>query len=376
MFEERYDVTNHTNVVRPWIEVIDQSELPAQTGSRVISWIGRKEQRSYSTYTFLSRRGCIRLGPTILRSGDPFGIFSNQRSSDARQSLLVLPYFVDLGYFLSPIGLLPGGKAQQFRTTEVTPHAAGVREYSPGDSLNRIHWASSAKRQKLMVKEFERDPQSDLWVFMDAQKGLHGRLAYMPPEQLADQLFFLKKQKSIELPPDSFEYAVSICASVCRYFIRTGQAVGLYANNKNLLSIQPERGERQLGKILEALAYLEPDGSQNFQNLIEAHRGHIPRGSSVVIITPSIDDELIRGIAMLTLRDMYPVVVLVDQNAFGGTYDINGALARLESNNIPVAVIKQTNNLKEAIEDGFVFIPDSYQYGINKQYHPGIWEKN
>jgi uncharacterized protein (DUF58 family) len=60
--------------------------------------------------------------------------------------------------FPLPSGLLSGGEALRRRTHQITPNAAGVRDYAPGDPLNRIHWISTARRRRLMVKEFELDP--------------------------------------------------------------------------------------------------------------------------------------------------------------------------------------------------------------------------
>jgi hypothetical protein len=55
-------------------------------------------------------------------------------------------------------GLLSGGEALRRRTHYVTTNASGVRDYAPGDSFSRIHWRSTARRNRLIVKEFELDP--------------------------------------------------------------------------------------------------------------------------------------------------------------------------------------------------------------------------
>jgi uncharacterized protein (DUF58 family) len=42
-----------------------------------------------------------------------------------------------------------------------------VRDYEPGDSFSRIHWRSTARRDRLVVKEFELDPLADIWIVPD-----------------------------------------------------------------------------------------------------------------------------------------------------------------------------------------------------------------
>jgi uncharacterized protein (DUF58 family) len=160
VFEESFELINPSYLPRLFVEVRNDSSLPAAAGSRVLTMIGGKEDRTYLARTWLTQRGAFPLGPTTLGSGDPFGFFSIKRTFPSTASLLVLPMIIPVANFPSPAGLLPGGKAIQRKSYDVTPHASGVREYVHGDPLKRIHWPSTARRGKLMVKEFEQDPQS------------------------------------------------------------------------------------------------------------------------------------------------------------------------------------------------------------------------
>ncbi len=318
IFEERFEVVNKSRYVRPWLTVKDGSRLPGSGGSRVLSWIGPHELRNYSAYTLLSQRGQFQLGPTIISSGDPFGLFKNSHSFKSRQSLLVLPLIVDLQRFPFPPGLLPGGKAKRQRTPDITPHAASVREYAPGNSLNRIHWPSSIRKDRLMVKEFEEDPRADVWIFLDAQGEVNTSLPYkrIPPK--VDQFWTWQRKVKVSLPPDSFEYGVSAAASICRFFIRQGQSVGFASAGQQVVNLPAERGDRQMGKILETLAFLQGNGKLPLYALVQGLFTQLPRGSTVVLITPSPDESILGAVDALTYRDMRPVVVLIDPETFGG----------------------------------------------------------
>ena len=61
---------------------------------------------------------------------------------------------------------LPG----KHRNTEVSPYAISVRDYYPGDPLRRIDWKTTARLDKLMVKEFEEDPQATVWILLDGDE--------------------------------------------------------------------------------------------------------------------------------------------------------------------------------------------------------------
>ncbi|MDP2995449.1 MAG: DUF58 domain-containing protein, partial [Anaerolineales bacterium] len=165
VFEEHFEVRNAAWPACLWLEIINQSNLPMAGGSRLLTGIGPHQRRFYTARTLLYRRGAFLLGPTSMASGDPFGLFTIRKQVLARDTLVVLPMTVPITNFPPSPGLLPGGRAIRQRTSDVTPHAAGVREYVPGDPMKRIHWPSTAHRGRFMVKEFEQDPQADIWLF-------------------------------------------------------------------------------------------------------------------------------------------------------------------------------------------------------------------
>ena len=317
IFEERFEIHNRSRLGHLWIEVKDLSPLPRNRGSRVISQIGPKQYRSYTSRTLLLRRGAFPLGPTQLISGDPFGMFASEKSIPNNQQLVVLPFFVSLDHFANPAGNLPGGRALRRKSPEVTPYAAGVREYAPGDPLSRIHWKTTAHRDRIMVKEFEQDPQADIWILVDAQLGVNITDQVNQNQDIQDEFLVLPHKVNIPLEGSSFEYSVSVAASLANYYILRGRSVGFACAGSALTIIPAERGERQLGKILETLAYIQPEGKLPLMGLIEGQANQITRGSTVVLITALSSDSILVAVDSLLRRDLKPVVVLVDPSTFG-----------------------------------------------------------
>ncbi len=353
VFEERFTVRNRLDITRLWVEVEDHSTLPGAGGSRVLSMLTRHEDRSYWAYTLLTRRGEFTLGPTVLRSGDLFGLFCKEKTVENPRNLLVFPYLVDLNTFPMPAGVLTGGRVLRRRATETTPHAAGVREYAPGDSLARIHWLTTARRDRLMVKEFDQDPQADVYVFLDGcseEQVINSDVVAASPR--VEQIFWRKHLRT-ELPDSTFEYGVSVAASVGKYFIKKGQAVGFASAGQIFTVLSAERGERQMGKLLETLALLRPEGNLPINGLVEAEAPHLPRGSTVVMVTSSVHDDVLLAVDGLLFRDMRPVVVLVDAASFGGESGAVDLLVGLRSRQIPVAMMRRGDLLQEVLENGF-----------------------
>ena len=78
-----------------------------------------------------------------------------------------------------------------------------------------------------------------------------------------------------------------------------------------------EKGVRQLGKILETLAFLRPEGQTPLHGLVLAQAGNLPRGCSVVLISSSTSPSLVIAADTLIRRDLKPIVVFINPSGFG-----------------------------------------------------------
>ncbi|MEP7135026.1 MAG: DUF58 domain-containing protein [Chloroflexota bacterium] len=350
IFEEHYEIINSSFIPKLWLEISNETTMPHATGSRVITLLRGRQKRSYTARTWLTSRGGFLLGPTTVTSGDPFGIFRVSKSFPGTASLVVLPMMVNVSEFLSPPGLLPGGKAIRRKSQDITPHASGVREYVAGDAVKRIHWPTSIRRNQLMVKEFEQDPQAEVWLFLDTQKSVHfakpGELYEAPP---VDDLFLLKRRKP-KLAPSTLEYSISITASLAHYFLDQRRSVGFVsASGRTYKVITAERSERQEAKILEELAFLQAESTFTLSTLVTAQMGQLPQGSSAILVTPTVSPELLLGVDSLQRRSLRPVVVLLMLQSFG-TRASNEDLAKsLAERNVPVCRIYCEADLSETL---------------------------
>jgi uncharacterized protein (DUF58 family) len=349
IFEEHYEIINRSRLPRLWIEVRDESPLPGSRGSHVLTMIGGRETRSYLARTRLTDRGLFPLGPTVLASGDPFGLFPVSRRVDSPDCLLVYPLLVDVRGFPNPPGLLPGGEALRRRTQQITSNAAGVREYATGDPLNRIHWMSTARRNRLMVKEFELDPLGDVWLFVDAMKSVQAALPYQHPE--FDPQDIWRRKVHYDLPPNTLEYSVCAAASLAQYYIENGRSLGIVFADQDLRVLPADRGGRQLGKALELLSMLQEEGTLPLQSLVEAQVRYLTRGSTVVMITPSTSEAVYRTADMVLRRGLRPIVVLVEAATFGGRLSINSVMGALQAMNVPISRIGRGDDLSLALSN-------------------------
>lgn len=349
IFEEHFEVWNTSKLPKLSLEIANESSIPNATGSRLITLLRPRQKRLYTARTWITKRGGFQLGPTRITSGDPFGIFRVSRVFPATSTLMVLPMIFRVNEFLSPPGLLPGGRAIRRKSIDITPHAAGVREYATGDAMKRIHWPTSIRRDQLMVKEFEQDPQAEVWLFLDTYKSVH---VEKPGEELVspvDDLILLKRPK-FTLPRSTLEYSISITASLAHYFLDQRRSVGLVTSlGRSYKVIPAERSERQEAKILEALAFLQAESNFTFPSLVTAQMGQLPQGSSAILVTPMIWTELLIGVDSLQRRHLRPVVVLLMAQSFGSRTSNEDLAKSLAERNVPVCRVYCDADLSETL---------------------------
>lgn len=338
--EERLAVRNLGNLPKLWLEVRDQSDLPGHHPSKVVVGLGARQERVWVVRTRALQRGRYRLGPLALTSGDPFGLFRVTRRIQSTNQVVVYPATVALPDFPLPVGIAPGGDALRRRTHYITPNAAGVRDYVPGDSYNRIHWRSTARRDRLMVKEFELDPLADVWLFLDGDRAVQAGQATPVVEYDETETPWYQRPAPVRLPPNTEEYAVSVAASLAQHFLRRDRAVGMVAYGETREVTQPDRGERQLTKLLETLAVFRAAGRIRLRDQLALEADQLPRGATVMLVTASADLSWVGFAAALKRRGVNVVSFLVNAATFGGKQSNAGLTTALWGMGLPAYAIQ------------------------------------
>jgi uncharacterized protein (DUF58 family) len=352
--EERFTVRNTTVVPKLWLEVRDYATLPYHYSSHVVNGLGPRQSYSWRVTTICQQRGRYQLGPIRLRTSDPFGLFPMERDLTPTSNVVVFPMTFDIHQFALPVGILPGGDALRRRTHYITTNASGVRDYEPGDSFNRIHWRSTARRDRLIVKEFELDPLADIWIVPDMS--VYGHVAprkpVAPPQPPPGDIPGWLKMQDFRLPESTEEYTVTIAASVSQFFLRRDRAVGMLAYGQSNEILQPDRGERQFNRILETLAVLRAEGDVPIQDMLHAESHLFPRGTTLIVVTPNAREEWALGARQLTRRGLRMVTILLNPTSFYGSRSAEPLYHLLRANGQVVYMVNNGDDLSSALSRG------------------------
>jgi len=145
------------------------------------------------------RRGVITVGPPTAVRTDPVGLLRHEHEWDERHEIYVHPRTAVVpGTSAGMIRDLEGNPSRRIVDADMSFHA--IREYVPGDARRQIHWKSTAKTGRLMVRQFEETRRSRLAVILSLAES----------EYATD---------------DEFELAVSAAASLGVQAVRDGRDI-------------------------------------------------------------------------------------------------------------------------------------------------------
>ncbi|PWV47212.1 DUF58 domain-containing protein [Nocardiopsis sp. L17-MgMaSL7] len=111
------------------------------------------------------RRGLIELGPLRAGRSDPLGLARSTRDHGTTDHVWVHPTWQYLRAI--PVGNVadPDGEVDGARAGTLTFHT--LRDYAPGDDLRHVHWRSSARLDRLVVREYVDTSQTRVCVIVD-----------------------------------------------------------------------------------------------------------------------------------------------------------------------------------------------------------------
>lgn len=186
------------------------------------------------SYSFLTRRrGELQFGPVRLERRDPFGLFLRERQLGEIRTALVHPRVLPMSASRSGrIQGMEGGSAD--RDVLGSNQFSTLRDYVIGDELRQVHWRSTARVGKLMVKQLVDNPLPRALLVLDTDPA-----AYPP------------NGGGIEFGEEAVDVAASLCAAI----VAEGLPVTLrYGVSDNV--IEALRAE-DMPRILDALAVAE-----------------------------------------------------------------------------------------------------------------------
>ena len=323
--EQKVWLQNNSLLPRPWMHVEDMGTVPGLPSE--VMGMPLRGSRNWTTLGARAQtRGRFHWGPLRLTGSDPFGLFKTQRIVGEIREMVIYPAPFPLNDFVISSSEESGDAPEYRATSQFTPNVVSVRRYTIGDSLNRIHWKSSAKLNRLMVKEFETEVQSDLSLLLDLNRDV----------QLGEGV------------DGTEETGVTIAASIARFLLGYDNGLGFSAMGETEYSIPGGTGDKHLWRILEALALCRAEGRTPMRELLALQGARSGRRTGIIAITPSVDDALAAG-AFLRERNSPGAVILLEPVSFGAEAGFPRDMANLHAMGVATYVVRKGDDLGQAL---------------------------
>lgn len=288
-----YTLRNTSRVPKLWLEVHNPTSLPGGLPGRALN-LGSRSERSWLIRAPLVRRGHFRIEPLQIRTGDPFGFFEASASVGQGVTLVVYPRLESIPLWKIPAASLEGSHSAPERTLQTTPLATTVRPWAPGDSMNRIHWKTTARHGEIQVKEFDLETTADAWIILDLDRAIQaGR---------GDE--------------STVEAAIRVAAAIADKAIGENRSVGLTVNGHRLAVVPADRGARQHLKIMQLLAAVEGDGSMPLDEVLVTTMARLRRGMTAIVVTASADASWVRPLSTFRARGIGCVAITLEADAY------------------------------------------------------------
>lgn len=324
----RLVVENHSHRPKLLLELRDWFPASTPDSEEVIRLIEMLDERgrttrSYQVQTY--RRGRYTFGPVEIRSGGPFGILFATKRVAQPTPLLVYPAVEPLPHsFLDhatqqarqTLSRARLGDDQRFRS---------IRDFRSGDPRRWIHWRSSARLGRLVVKQFEKQQHTRLVLILDSEAG--------------HALGYAKET--------TFEYVVRAASSLAYQAFEEGHTVELtWSSPEGIVYERP----KDRWEALAHLAEVEPCSRIPFPRLLAHLELESLSDALVVALLPLPREQDVIALGTLQNAASKVLAVLADRESFDGSHPPVRPLAeRLSSRDIGTYILARGRTITASL---------------------------
>ncbi len=276
----------------------------------------------------LKRRGYYELGDIEITLRDVFRLFSFKKRIASEAALMVYPEVINLSSFEISASQQLGELRVFDPAFEDKSRIASLRGYQDGDSMKRVHWSMTAKKGEVIVKNYEN--RGDTYVAVIVDNEIHHYLRDVD-RRLEDKV---------------------VDAALC---------MTNYCLTHNIeMTLDTQRGQipvhitghqkSDLKPFLETFALFQGNGRQNFKTFMLSRINMIPKGATVIVVTPNLDKEMGAQGIQLKMRNLNPLfMVVTDKQNKTGFVDPQ-VEKKLKQEKISLYHIDYRTNIKEMLE--------------------------
>ncbi len=246
-------------------------------------------------------RGATQINQAHIEFASPLGLWAIRYWTGDATPIKVYPDFVAIANYsilatenhTSQMGI----KKRQRRGEGMEFHQ--LRDYRDGDSLRQLDWKATARRQKLMARDYQDERDQQIVLMIDSGRRM--------------------RAKDDEL--NHFDHALNAMLLVSYIALRQGDNISLLSfgseGNKKHRWIPPQKGVERIKNLLNGIYDLQPSqATADYITAAEKLAVLQPKRSLIILVTNSRDEdnqELLMAVNLLKKRHLVMVVNIREQ---------------------------------------------------------------
>ncbi|MFN7944863.1 MAG: DUF58 domain-containing protein [Blastocatellia bacterium] len=173
-----------------------------------------------------------------------------------------------------------------------------LRDYVRGDELRHISWTATARRGKLVTRQYQIERNQSIVVMLDAGRLMTSRIEHL----------------------SKLDHAINAALSIGYVAVSGGDNIGLLTFTRQVTAwLPPQRGHAQMNAIIEALYNVKPQMTEpSYARAFQYFQQNCKRRSLVIILTDLVDRdasaELLAHTATLLPRHLPLIVTIGDKD--------------------------------------------------------------
>lgn len=250
------------------IKIID--ELPVQWQIRdfkIKSHLNASEEKRFTYQVRPTVRGEYHFGNLNVFSSSVLGLVSRRQGFSEEQMVPNYPSFLQLKKYDF---IAFSNKLQQFGLKKIrrighTMEFEQIKDYNPGDDIRNINWKATAKRNNLMVNQFQDEKSQPVYSVIDK-----GRIMKMPFNNLS-----------------LLDYAINATLVISNIVLKKHDKAGMFTFSRKVEDRVIAQGRSgQMHLILETLYNVDTDFSESdFSRLYVDIKRHLKQRSLLLLYT-------------------------------------------------------------------------------------------
>lgn len=239
--------------------------------------IGWYERRKRTYELVAQKRGTYILKNIQITVGDIFGLSAQSIDIENYLEVLVYPRLRNISSYKFDSTSFQGDSTVKRWILKDTLYIKGIREYNVEDRMKDIHWKTSLKMDKLMVKDYDTTSDKELVIILNVQCG-DPAWAHIIEEPI--------------------ENGIKVAVSLANKAIKEGIATGLWTNarivsmNGNLAG-EVKADLNSFKRIMELAARIDLGTKVEFNEYLKQRSNKFNKNATYIVITPFLNEKSI-----------------------------------------------------------------------------------